>query len=104
MISDFASLTASFKRMASITWSDDDTDAQVKDIMEDAEQKMNHMLGAEIDYSVPGDERQLYIDYCLYRWNGVSEQFESAYRSDILRIRHRYEVKKANESENQNIY
>lgn len=97
MIKDINSLIACFKRMAPVTWSDEDTDAQIRDIISDAEPKMNHMLGAEIDYSVPGDERQLFINFCLYRWNRVDEQFESAYRSDILRIRHRYEVKQAND-------
>ena len=95
MISDIESLTLNFKRMASVTWTDEETDAKIKGIIEDASPKMDHMLGAEIDYSAPGEERELFINYCLYRWNGVSELFQNNYLSDILRVRHKYEVKNA---------
>lgn len=103
MIKDISTLTECFKRMAPITWEDSDTEARVRDIIEDADPRMNHMLGAEIDYSAPGEERELFINFCLYRWNGVGEQFEAAYRSDILRIRHKYEVDYARKTQNKDV-
>ena len=80
------------KRYANITWSDDDTDLRVMQIMVDAEAELNHLLGAEIDYFAPGAERRLYLDYCLYAWNKCLDEFEEAYRRDIIRVRHKYEV------------
>lgn len=75
-----------------ITWSDEDTDRRVIEIMHDAEAALNHKLGATIDYFQPGQERQLYKNYCLYAWNDCLEQFDEAYRAEILQIRHKYEV------------
>lgn len=100
MIKDIASLISSFKREAPVTWSDPDTDEKIKEMIEDNDKAMDHMLGAEIDYSAPGAERRLFLNYCLYDWNKVSEQFESAYLSDILKIRHKYEVQYEKQSEN----
>lgn len=80
------------KRHLHITWTDDDTDARVTEIMCDAEAALNHKLGAVIDYFSPGQERQLYKEYCLYAWNDCLEQFDTAYRAEIMQIRHKYEV------------
>ena len=80
------------KRHLHITWTDDDTDARVTEIMCDAEAALNHKLGAVIDYFSPGQERQLYKNYCLYAWNDCLEQFDTAYRAEIMQIRHKYEV------------
>lgn len=80
------------KRHLDITWTDADTDAGVIDMMIDAEQAMNHKLGAEIDYLSPGQERRLYLNYLLYAHNNALDQFDSAYRAEILQIRHKHEV------------
>lgn len=80
------------KRHLHITWTDGDTDARVTEIMCDAEVALNHKLGATIDYFQPGQERQLYKNYCLYAWNDCLEQFDTAYRAEIMQIRHKYEV------------
>ena len=81
------------KRHLKITWVDNDTDLKILDMMADAEQSLNHLLGAECDYSSPGMERQLFLNYMLYAWNDCLNEFESAYCAEILRIRHRYEIK-----------
>ena len=90
---------ADVKRYVNITWSDDDTDLRVMQIMVDAEAELNHLLGAEINYFAPGAERRLYLDYCLYAWNKSLDEFEEAYRRDILRVRHKYEVARFREKE-----
>ncbi len=82
----------SVKRHLNITWSDEDTDAKLTEMMMDAEQELNHTLGAEIDYFSPGMERRLYLDYMLYAWNDCLNEFDAAYRAEIYKIRHRYEV------------
>lgn len=87
------------KRKLSITWSDEDTDAKLQDIIDDAREAMNHKLGAEIDYTAPGMERQLFLAYCMYVWNNCEDEFDKAYLSEILTIRHKYEVKNNEKSE-----
>ena len=39
------------KRKLKISWSDDDTDIELADMIEDPELDMNQFLGAESDYS-----------------------------------------------------
>lgn len=83
----------------SVTWSDDDTDKKIARIIEDAEVKLNHILGAEMDYTAPGAPRRLFINYCLYVWSGVEKDFKTNYMSDIYEIRRQNEVKQYGESE-----
>lgn len=91
------SLVDQVKRYLNITWSDTDTDAKVIDMMLDAEIALNHKLGAKVDYFTPGQERRLYLDYCSYAWNECLNEFDGAYRAEILQIRHKYEVAAAKE-------
>ena len=86
------SIVDQVKRHLDITWTDTDTDAEVIDSMLDAERALNHKLGAEIDYFVPGPERQLYLAYLLYARNKCLNDFDAAYRAEILQIRHKYAV------------
>ncbi len=79
-------LEKAVKRKCRITWSDEDTDARVKEIVEDGVQKMWHKLGmsGEISpdiFAEPGEERGLFLNYCLYEWNDVSEEFENNYKN-----------------------
>lgn len=80
------------KRHLNITWSDTDTEARLIDQMRDAEVSLNHKLGATIDYFTPGPERRLYMAYMLYSWNDCLDEFDEAYRAELLQIRHKYEV------------
>lgn len=83
------------KRHLNITWTDEDTNTKVIDMMLDAEIALNHKLGAEVDYFTPGPERRLYLNYLLYEWNNCLNEFDAAYRAEILQIRHKYEVRGA---------
>lgn len=84
---------AQVKRHLNITWTDSDTDAKVIDMMLDAEAALNHKLGAVIDYlGTVSAERRLYLNYMLYAWNDCLNEFDNAYRAEILQIRHKYEV------------
>lgn len=80
------------KRSLNVTWTDADTDARIIDMVLDAEVALNHKLGAEPDYSVPGAERRLFLAYLAYAWNQCLDEFDAAYRAEILQIRHRYSV------------
>lgn len=81
-----------------VTWSDDATNQKIIRIVEDAETKLNHLLGAEMDYSVPGTRRTLFINYCIYAWNGITKDFKGNYMQDIYEVRRQNEVKQHAES------
>ena len=76
------------KRHLSVTWKDTDTDDRIEDMMLDAEVALNHMLGAEADYFKTGLDHELYLAYLLYAWNNCLNEFDSAYRTEIIRARH----------------
>ena len=86
------------KAALSVTWDEEDTDMKIIRIMEDAEVKLNHILGAEMDYTAPGPARRMFINFCMYVWNGVEKDFKTNYLSDIYELRRINEVKAYGES------
>lgn len=81
------------KRELNVTWTDGDTDAKILSLMADAEEDLHHRLGCEtVDFFQPGLARRIYMAYLLYAWNNALEEFDKAYRADVMRLRHKYEV------------
>ena len=82
------------KRKLNITWSDEDTDARVEDIVASAEYAMRHKLGTpkDFDFAVVGQENMLFLSYCLYEWSNAANEFDAHYLNDILQLRQKYEV------------
>lgn len=72
------------KRKLKVSWSDDDTDIELADMIEDTKVDLNQLLGAEIDYSAPGSARDLFLNYCLYKHNGCGDEFKNVYLADII--------------------
>lgn len=90
-------LVEEVKRKCKITWDDDDTEKEICEIVEDADEKLRHMLGmrgatAEA-FLEPGEARTLFKEYCMYCWNDVRDQFEINYKKEIIAERHKNEVK-----------
>lgn len=83
------------KQKLNITWEDEKTENKLSAIIEDAKNIMNHKLGAEIDYSAPEESigRSLFLNYCMYVWNDCQEEFNSAYKEEIITARAYYEVR-----------
>lgn len=84
------------KRKLNITWSDEDTDGRVVDIMDDAAPKLRHRLGItdeSFDFSKPGQERTLFLALCLYLWNHAENEFAENYAEEIAQCRSVHEVK-----------
>ena len=94
----YGSMLEEIKAALSVTWDEEDTDMKIIRIMEDAEVKLNHILGAEMDYTVPGSARRLFVNFCMYVWNGVEKDFKANYLSDIYELRRINEVKAYGES------
>lgn len=92
-------LIGRLKKKLRITWNNEKTNDEMKHLVENAEQYLNHLLGAVIDYTAPGIANILFLAYCSYAWNDCEDEFEEAYLKDILRCRAYYEVK-AYEEEN----
>lgn len=84
------------KRKLNITWSDDDTDGRVSDIISQAKSVMLHKLGitdTAFDFSESGIVNVLFLAYCLYLYNHCENEFDTNYLADILQARSIYEVK-----------
>ena len=81
-----AELTAEVKRHCKITWASEDTEAEVDSIMVRAESMLDDLLGEEIDFSATssGRDLDLYLNLCLYLYNGLTEaEFIDAYREPL---------------------
>ncbi len=103
MINESTKISA-VKLHLNITWSDEETDKKIKGIIEDAENYLNHKLGAEIDYFQPGAERRLFLSYCSYLYNEVQNEFEKDYQNNLNELRRKYAViARKNGKENSNI-
>lgn len=85
------SLLTQVKNYLNITWTDSDTETKIRILVEDAIDAMNHKLGvSSVDYDDAGQERRLFLNYCLYLYNGVANEFDDAYRGEINQIREKH--------------
>ena len=85
-------LTLEVKRKINVTWDDEETNQAIDSMVEDAIITLNEKLGANIDYSKPGMERNLFKNYCLYAWKDCLDDFDKKYINEIYQIRAKYEV------------
>ena len=90
-----ANLLEQVRRKLNITWSDEDTDKRLEDIINSAIPTVIHKLGitdTSFDFSVQGAENALFLAYCLYEWNHSTNEFDTNYANEIAQIRAKYEV------------
>ncbi len=88
-----ATLTAQVKQHCKITWNDNETSIVLQGIVDRAEIMMNDLLGAEVDYSVPGRDKDLFLNMCLYLYNGLTEvEFMNAYGQSLSIARQFHEA------------
>ena len=82
------------KGKLNITWSDEDTDSEINRIIEDGQIEIRRKLGTpeSYDFTIEGQERKLFLSWCLYEWNHASNEFDENYLNDILQVRQKYEV------------
>lgn len=81
-----AELTAAVLRHLKITWSSEETTAEVEGIMSRAASTLNDLLGEEVTYntSSSGRDLDLYLNLCLYLYNGLTEpEFMEAYGQSL---------------------
>lgn len=90
-----SSLIDQVKRKLDITWSDEDTDRRLKDIIDSASPILQHKLGIadkSYDFSLPGIENNLFLAYCLYEWNHTANEFDINYANEIAQCQAKNEV------------
>lgn len=83
------------KRKCNITWSDDDTNARLEEIITDAIPTLIHRLGIvdpDFDFSKAGTERNLFVNYCFYEFNHCLNEFWNNYADDIAQVRAKNDV------------
>lgn len=83
------------KRKLNITWTDEDTDSRVEEIIQSAIPALLHKLGIadpDFDFSVPGMENSLFLAYCFYEWNHCLNEFDENYANNIAQVRAIHEV------------
>ena len=88
-------LVAQVKRKLMITWTDDDTNNRVNDIVQSAIPTLKHKLGIadpDFDFSEYGDENTLFLAYCLYEFNHCTNEFDDNYSNLIAQVRAKHEV------------
>ena len=80
-----ATLTDAVKRHLKITWESEETERDVADIMDRARFMMNDHLGTNGDFSeAEGRDLDLYLNLCLYLYNGLTEdEFITAYAKSL---------------------
>lgn len=81
-----ADLTTAVKRHLKITWASEDTDAEVESIMSRAQGMLDDLLGETLSYStdLTGRDLDLYLNLCLYLYNGLTEvEFMDAYAGSL---------------------
>ena len=90
------------KRKLNITWSDDDTNARVNDIVAAAIPILVHKLGIadpDFDFSEAGAENTLFLSQCLYEYNHCVNEFDDNYSNEIAQTRAKHLVKYYEENE-----
>lgn len=80
-----------------ITWDDNDTNKKLIRIISNAIPTMNFKLGAEINYTTPGMEQNLFINYCVYVYNNCVNEFDQNYFNEIMQIRTKWEIENEEE-------
>lgn len=83
-----AALLAAVKTYLQITWTDEDTDSRLSELISSGKAYLNDKLGDAGDYDAPGYPRTLLLEYVRYARDGALDVFENNYRSMILAMQH----------------
>lgn len=75
-----------------ITWDDETTNMRLQRIVSSAIHTMNYKIGSDIDYTADGMAQNLFVNYCVYVYNGCANEFDNNYFNEIMQLRQLYEV------------
>ena len=74
------------KNYLDITWTDDDTDAKIRGIVERGMSYLDHIAGRRLDYFESDMETQLLMDYARYVRAGTFHAFAKDFQGELLSL------------------
>ncbi len=83
-----------------ITWEDSETDTKLEGIMQRGIKYIDHIAGAELDYSIEDKPRELLFDYCRYVRSNALSEFQTNYLHELLSLQINEEVRAYAETSN----
>jgi len=72
------------KNYLNITWVDED--AKIQNIIDRGKKRLEGLTGGTLDFSSPGLDQDLLLNYCRYDYNNAVEYFEENFEKEILRL------------------
>lgn len=93
-----AKLVGQVKDKCRITWDDEATERVIgEEIIPTALSVVRFKIGipenAEFDFSEPGLEHKIFLNYCYYAWHDAEDDFEGNYAADLAHARRVWEVR-----------
>lgn len=92
MVNEILYLVDILKNELFITWDDEETNKRLQRIVSNAIQTMNYKIGSDIDYTAEGMAQNLFMNYCVYVYNGYANEFDENYFNEIMQLRLLFEV------------
>ena len=88
-----AEINASVRRKLNVTWSDNDTDARIADVITKSEATMRRLCDCPADPTTWDDEDiGLLQDACLYEFSNAMDDFRTNYADAIQSCRLKHEA------------
>ena len=89
------------KNYLDITWNDEPTNKKLGGIIERGKKYLDHIAGAELDYSVNEKPKELLFDYCRYVRSNALNEFQDNYLSELLSLQFMQQIKENMEVNNE---
>lgn len=91
-------LVGQVKDKCKITWEDETTERVLKEeLVPSACSIVRFKIGipddVNFDFTEPGIEHRILINYCFYAWHDAEDDFERNYAADIAHARRLWEVR-----------
>lgn len=89
-------LISDVKNDLDISWEDEATNKKIKEYVENGIVTITGISSAseEINFSLPGKERELLFAYCRYARSNVLEMFRKNFKDELISIRLKYKTKR----------
>lgn len=73
-----------------ITWADTGTNQKLTGILERGISRINSISGEELDYTISDRPQELLFEYARYARSNALDEWEDAFLSEILFLRHEH--------------
>ena len=87
-VDPMVALLAAVKTYLQITWTDEETDARLTELIRAGQDYIDSKLGETGYYEAPGYARTLLFEFVRYARDGALDVFENNYRALILTMGH----------------